>query len=258
MRRHRRVTSSSDSSRWSGAKTIGSLRRRITQNTNYQNQIDLRDFVALDDEQHRIQSHLDLSGIHYHFKEGEDVPAQDETNFTLEEATTALACLEPLAPDRKLDFCVRVLANRSSLWSLEDVFGEPGSPRSRYQRLFRPDRSVRTIWRAVQAKRAVISRMQENGRAATGKQKEFYENSRWLVLHIVFQRVHPERGEELTLTADEKTGLVAETDNISVALWKHAEAVGATRHFRSVFCDTADCRRLKGATFAELDRGARA
>jgi AIPR protein len=37
--------------------------QRITQSTNFQNQIGLRDFVALDEEQERIATHLELSGI---------------------------------------------------------------------------------------------------------------------------------------------------------------------------------------------------
>ena len=68
--------------------------QRITQSTNFQNQIGLRDFVALDEEQERIAAHLELSGILYHFKDSADTPSPDATNFTLEEATTALACLE--------------------------------------------------------------------------------------------------------------------------------------------------------------------
>jgi hypothetical protein len=39
--------------------------------------------------------------------------------------------------------------------------------------------------------------MRENGHASTGKRKEFFENGRWLVLHLIFLRRHPERGEEL-------------------------------------------------------------
>jgi hypothetical protein len=112
----------------------------------------------------------------------------------LEEATTVLACLEH---DADCDFCARVLSNRSSLWSFEPVFPVSAEVQTRHHRLFRPDRSARTVWRAVQAQRAVVGRMRENGRASTGKRKEFFENARWLVLHLIFLRQYPERGEEL-------------------------------------------------------------
>ena len=223
--------------------------QRITQSTNFQNQIGPRDFVALDEEQARIAAHLELSGIYYHFKDSADTPSPDASNFTLEEATTALACLEH---DADCDFCARVLSNRSSFWSFEPVFPVNAEVQTRYHRLFRPDRSARTVWRAVQAQRAVVERMRENGRASTGKRKEFFENARWLVLHLIFLRQHPECGEELALNVAEMEALRQETDNVSEALWASADSVGQYRHFKTIFCSAADCRALKNATMARL------
>jgi hypothetical protein len=223
--------------------------QRITQSTNFQNQIGLRDFVALDEEQERIAAHLELSGILYHFKDSADTPTPDATNCTLEEATTALACLEY---DPDCDFCTRVLSNRSSLWSFEAVFPETAAIRSRYHRLFRPDRSARTIWRAVQAQRVVVERMRENTRASEGKRKEFFENARWLVLHLIFLRQHPERGEELTLSSVELDALRQATDDVSEVLWPSADSLGQYRHFKSIFCSVADCRHLKSTTMSRL------
>ncbi len=223
--------------------------QHITQSTNFQNQIGPRDFVALDEEQARIAAHLELSEISYHFKDSEDVPAPDATNFTLDEATTALACLEY---DPDCDFCTRVLSNRKSLWSLEPIFPETTEIRSRYSRLFRPDRSARTVWRAVQAQRAIVERMRENARPSTGERKAFFENARWLVLHLVFLRQHPERGEELTLSPVELDTLRQATDHVSEALWAFAAPLGQYRHFRTVFCSAADCRHLKNTTMGRL------
>lgn len=224
---------------------------KITKATNFQNVIGLRDFVALDGEQERIRAHLELSGISYHFKEAESEPQPDDSNFNLMEATTALACLE-----QDLDFCVRVLGNRNSLWSHEVVFPNPELP-SRYRRLFRPDLTARTIWRTVQAKRAVIGRCQENARASgQGKRKEFFENARWLILHIIFIRLHPERGEALQLTPAEIDAIRREADDVAEAIWTPAEPLGALRHFKSVFCSFDDCRRLKASAMATLAAGA--
>lgn len=223
--------------------------QRITQSTNFQNQIGSRDFVALDEEQERIAANLELSGILYHFKDSADTPSPDATNFTLKEATTALACLES---DPDCDFCTRVLSNRRSLWSLEPVFPETAEIRSRYRRLFRLDRSARTVWRAVQAQRAIVERMRENGRASTGKRKEFFDNARWLVLHLIFLRYHPERGEELTLSPVELDTLRQATDHVSEAMWAFADPLGQYRHFRTIFCSAADCRHLKNTTMGRL------
>ena len=227
----------------------GALAQRITQSTNFQNQIRPRDFAALDDEQERIAVHLALSQIHYHYKESEDTPSPDEANFTVEEAITALACLES---DPTCDFCARVLSNRNSLWSLEPVFPEVDDLQSRYRRLFRPDRSARTIWRVVQAQRAVVQRLRENARASTGKRREFFENARWLVLHLIFLRQHPERGAPLALSVEEVDSLRQATDELSEVLWAAADPLGQYRHFRTIFCSATDCRQLKSATMGRL------
>jgi hypothetical protein len=63
--------------------------------------------------------------------------------------------------------------------------------------------------------------MRENTRASTGKRKEFFENARWPVLHLIFLCSHPERGEELALCAGELDALRQATIHVSEALWSH-------------------------------------
>ena len=227
--------------------------RRITHSTNFQNQIGPRDFAALDPEQARIRSHLLLSNICYHYKDGANTPEPDEYNFSIEEATNALACLHPLNSERGYDFCCRILTDRQSLWSQDKVFAQTEEYRTRYHRLFRPDYSARTIWRAVQAKRVVIRQLQSEARDATGKYKEFLECARWLTLHLLFVRQHPERGEALALSTGEITRLQDETTAVSKALWARVEAWGEARSLPSIFGNLVDCQALKNSTFAELN-----
>ena len=196
---------------------------RITRSTNYQNQIGSRDFVALDDEQQRIANQLLLSGISYHFKDDVEAPSPDGNNFNLEEATTACACLAQL---NDCDFCARVLANRRSLWSFEEVYPQGEVNRSRYTRVFRSDRSARTIWRAVQTQRLIIEAMQSNARASLGIRKAFFENARWLVLNVVFLRLHPEQGDDLLLVATQAEQISRAAGDVSEALWKVCESQG--------------------------------
>jgi hypothetical protein len=240
--------------------------RRITESTNFQNQIGTRDFAALDEQQERIAAQLRLDGIEYHYKDAADVPSSDGTNFTLEDATTALACLEQ---EQTCDLCTRVLANRNSLWSFDEVYPGTDLYRSRYERLFRPDRSARTIWRAVQARKSVIEQMKTEARTATGVRKAFFENARWLVLNIVFLQHRPEAGEALTLTTDELSRLRGAATEIAEAVWTACEQQGhvtrranvtggdeayqQTRHFKSVFCSPADVKRLRHAALADLN-----
>ena len=236
---------------------------RITRSTNFQNQIGLRDFVALDDQQEIIANQLILAGISYHYKQDAEMPASDATNFTLDEATTACACL---AQQRDCDFCSRLLANRQSLWSFDEIHPPEEYLRTRYSHVFRPDRSARTIWRAVQAQRLVINAMQENGRASTGVRKTFFENCRWLVLNVVFLKLHPEQGDDLTLSAVERENILRIVNEYAEKLWEVCETQGfvsrgsiagteifeQVRHFRSVFCSPADCERLRNGLLALL------
>jgi hypothetical protein len=231
---------------------------RITRSTNFQNQIGLRNFVALDEQQERIANQLKLSGINYHYKEDADAPAPDAENFNLDEATNASACLAQL---QDCDFCVRVLANRRSLWSMEEIFPPEALNRSIYSRVFRPDRSARTVWRAVQTQRLVIENMQVNARASTGVRKAFFENCRWLVLNLVFLKLRPEQSEALTLTTEESAAISRTAGEIAEELWNISEAQGfvsrragvsggidgydQTRHFRSIFSTMTDCHQLR-------------
>lgn len=238
---------------------------RITRSTNLQNQIGLRDFVALDEQQEMIANQLILTGIIYHYKQDVETPVPDAINFTLEEATTACACL---AQQSDCDFCARVLANRQSLLLMDEIYPAEELMRSRYSRVFRSGRSARTVWRAVQTQRLVIVTMQNSARASQGVRKAFFENARWLVLNLVFLKLHSEKGEDVSLTQDEKDQITRVTIDIAEILWKACESLGFVsrrtdtspgyeiyeqpRHFRSIFCAASDCYGLRNATLSML------
>jgi hypothetical protein len=240
--------------------------RRITQSTNFQNQIAPRDFVALDDQQERIASHLRLEGVGYHYKDDADQTTEDASNFTVQEAVLALASLEWDGTGEQ-DLCAKATGDPAALYSTEAVYAPPHA--SRYQRLFRPDRSARTVWRAVQTRRVVVRQMKAEGRAAAaGPRKTFFENARAVVLAVIFVRMRPEQSEQLSLTADQLTAITGESIRTAEALWSACEDLGLVsrgvtdgveayvtpRHFRAVFSDPADCRRLREATLARLAR----
>lgn len=237
---------------------------RITRSTNFQNQIGVRDFVALDEQQEAISNQLKLSGITYHYKDDVETPTPDESNFTLEEATTASACLAQL---NDCDFCARILSNRRSLWSMEKVYPAEELLCSHYARVFRPDRSARTVWRAVQTQRLVIESMQLSARASLGVRKTFFENARWLVLNVLFLKLRPEQGDSLRLTTEEITAISRQAVDVAEALWELCVTQGyvsrktiaggteqfeQARHFRSVFSTASDCQILRSGLLAKL------
>jgi hypothetical protein len=231
--------------------------KRITRSTNFQNQIGSRDFVALDELQEHIANQLVMSGVNYHYKDSEDTPAAGPNDFTMEEATTACASLIQATDG---DFCSRILANRKSLWSFEEVYPATEMYRSRYQRVFRPDRSARTIWRSVQTKRLVLDVLKTT---ETGVRKQFFENCRWLILNVVFLKLHPQDGEALSLSAQEIGDITTAALGYAEQLWTVCLGKGlvspnpnggwdSTRHFRSVFSSAADCALLRGSLLAAL------
>jgi hypothetical protein len=238
----------------------------ITRSTNFQNRIGVRDFVALDESQARIANHLLLSEIFYHYKDDAETPNPDAYNFTLVEATTALACLAK-RPDCG-DFCARILANRTSLWSMDEIVSDGDPMPSIYARVFRADRSARTVWRAVQVQRAVIKVMQDNGKAEKGVRKAFFENARWVVLNVVFVKLLLEQGNDLQLTdaerekvsqsaikfAEELWTVCKEQGYLSLTILGNLELYSSVRHFKSVFSDANDCDRLRNGLLARLAR----
>lgn len=159
--------------------------------------------------------HLLLSGIGCHYKDGVDTPRTDAENFTLDEATTACACL---VQRRDADFPARILVDRKSLWSFDECSTVGDGNWSRYAQVFRPEISARTVWRAVQALRCVIHPMQESGRVSTGTRRAFFENARWLVLNMLFLKLRSEQGESLALSPDEKSAIRARTVDLAGVL----------------------------------------
>lgn len=113
----------------------------VTRNTNTQNSVEKRDFVALDPEQERIRQELRFDGIDYAYKSGA-AKGDPEKHFDLTEATIALACSHN-------DVALAVQAKReiSRLW--DDIQKPP------YRALFNNAISGPQVWQLVQILRHV-------------------------------------------------------------------------------------------------------
>lgn len=231
--------------------------RRITESTNFQNRIRVRDFVSMDGVQLHIHRRLGLVGISYHYKPSHDTPTGDATNFGLEEATTARACLKT---DSNCDLLSRIIAKRDALWDAEEeIF--PDEPTCRYRRVFPEGCDPRETWRAVQTQRVVLEQLRTATPAETGPRRSFFENARWLLLSVIFQKLHHERGEAMSLSTDETTLIATKAGQWVEALWTLCETKGyvtrnpegahvSPRNFRSVFAQASDCKNLRDAMMA--------
>jgi AIPR protein len=229
--------------------------RTLTQSTNRQNHIGQADFVALDPEQRRIAVQLRLAGVRYRYKSGVGAAQADERSFGVREAALALASLEW---ERSGDLCATVLRDPDALLSMEVVYPEGDRIRTRYHRLFRPERSPRDVWRAVQARRAVLARLQGADAGAEPGRGDFNDHAGALVLNLVLLKRQVEQGDAPALTEGELDDVARSTDQFADALWRAyaglcvPQADGAGVDARSVFSDGGQCRWLRGTVLREF------
>jgi hypothetical protein len=229
--------------------------RTLTQSTNRQNQIGQADFVALDPEQRRIAIHLRVEGVRYRYKSGVRANEADTRSFGVHEAALALASLEW---ERGGDLCATALRDPDALLSMDVVYPDGERIRTRYHRLFRPERSAREVWRAVQVRRVVLSRLAGDGAA---ERSAFYRHAGALILNIVFLALRPERGDPPTLSPAEEAAVGDCAVRVAAAVWRACHEVEQMENApeidtasRKAFSDSATCRRLRGAVVGSLRR----
>ena len=106
--------------------------------------------------------------------------------------------------------------------------------------------------------------MRAEARSSAGIRKAFFDNARWLVLNLVFLKLKPEQGEDLALSPHEQAAIAAARSRFGSTVERlrdprlgeqtprttSGELFDQPRHFRSVFCDPADCQRLRNATLS--------
>jgi hypothetical protein len=151
--------------------------RDVTRYNNTQNRIDRRDLVALDIEQERIRSELQLEAVTYVYKSGETIASGDR-GFELAEATVASAC-------KQTDISYSVQAKREigKLW--EDINKPP------YKVLFNPSVSGPSLWKLVQILRAIEDELKEEREKRFGRERLFTIHGNRFIAYEVY-RMLPE------------------------------------------------------------------
>lgn len=220
-----------------------SLGRRITITTNYQNNVKIENFASIDPQQIRIASHLRQSGIFYHYRETNEKIKPDEQNFTLQEAISALACLEK---DKTCKIYTQLAKNRRALLTKDNEL---------YKRIFRADRTAKTIWRAVQVSRIVLDIISSRIKSETGAKKEFFKYSRWLLLSLIFMQLKPEDGNDLRLEENTVHNISQNVDMISELMLESANTIFQTSSdYRSIFTSSEKCSSLRVAMIKSLNK----
>lgn len=206
---------------------------RTTRATNRQNQVELRDFVALDSVQAEIRADLRAElGKSYSVKRGEMQPPS-ATGCSLDEAAIALACAHP-----NPEYASRTAKSLGTLW-------ERGS-KGTYDVLFRPQPNAYQVWRSVLTVRRVRERMHELRPKYEGLPAAVLEHGTHLLCHLVFKWLGTERIDEPTLDWEsEALARVPEGVETQLALLVTAlEREYPKARVQATLTDPDRCRRL--------------
>ncbi|KJE24855.1 AIPR protein [Frankia torreyi] len=153
------------------------LATTITQTTNTQNDVELRDFVVLDPVQTDIRDDFALTlDKTYVIKRGEIDPPP-EGGCSVVHASIALACAYP-----DVELAVRAKKDTALLWERD--------PKGAYTLLFGGRRpSALRIWRCVQTLRAVQQSLLDSRDDRRGRAQAVAEHGDLLIAHIVFAKI---------------------------------------------------------------------
>ena len=218
---------------------------RVTTATNTQNQVERRDFVALDPVQAELRDDLALTlGKTYALKRGEQIIPSQEVGCTVREAALALLCAQPRA-----ELVARVKENEDALWS---PVGDP-----MYKGLFGPSPTSARVWNSVRLFRVVQERLKEAAEQREGRGAAIAEQGRWLITHLAFQ--YADTSEIADLDADWDT----EMDNAADAVGHLMDLTihyvdhlfGGTSYPLTTFKNPERCTHLSASVLGHL-RGA--
>ncbi|HCF7248315.1 TPA: AIPR family protein [Pseudomonas aeruginosa] len=232
---------------------------RVTQSRNRQNAVELEDFAALDERQTMWQQTLQMAGVTYLVKQGEDDPPLSPTCFSARELAPFLACT--VTTNDWQDYVTAAKADKKKLFGREGLVSATDPLRQSYERLFADSLTARQMWRIVQIGRVVVEKVRARATAegdpaglpaGTLPAREILTHGAWLVLHVIFIRLQLQNGPALALTQDELTAISREVDLVCERLVSSVQGVQWNKQARSVFENKTDCRTVKGRLMAAL------
>lgn len=232
---------------------------RVTQSRNRQNAVELEDFAALDERQAMWQQTLQMAGVTYLVKQGEDDPPLSPTCFSARELAPFLACTVTTSDWQ--DYVTAAKTDKKKLFGREGLVSATDPLRQSYERLFADSLTARQMWRIVQIGRVVVEKVRARATAeadpaglpaGTLPAREILNHGAWLVLHVIFIRLQLQNGPTLALTQDELTAISREVDLVCERLVSSVQGEQWNKQARSVFENKTDCRTVKGRLMAAL------
>jgi len=145
----------------------------VTKKTNTQNQVETRDFAALDQDQIRLREDFAVAlQKTYSIKRGEREP-DAETGCSIVEAAVALACAHKSA-----EHAARAKRDQDLLWE-----------RKTYAAIFGRHPNAYRVWRSVLVLRKVRESLEKLDEDLVGRASAVASYGDLLVTHLVFQRL---------------------------------------------------------------------
>ncbi|WP_176559014.1 AIPR family protein [Micromonospora sp. WMMA1996] len=215
----------------------------VTQATNTQNQVQARDYAALDERQARLRDDFALS-LHktYVYKRG-DVDPSPDAGCSIVEAATALSCAH-----RNPELAMRAKQNQELLWE----FGAHGS----YHQLFGTQPSAYRVWRSVLVLRAALAHLSEGNKLREGRAAQVAEHGDLLTAHLVMQTIGGESMDEQHQDWERVIRRVpALTDAALDWLIHHFDAEYPNSSALVTFKHPQKCRQLVGRALESIQSG---
>jgi hypothetical protein len=199
----------------------------VTRNTNTQNSVEKRDFVALDPEQERIRQELRFEGVDYHYKSGSS-KGDLEKSFDLTEATIALACSY-----HDVSLAVQAKREISRLW--DDIQRPP------YRILFNAGTSGPQVWQLVKILREVERQMSLDVSRLDGRDRLIGVHGNRFIQWVAFNRIGV--GRE-TMYSDIRDNISTSTSSCLSEVILEVQKVYADSYPAALFKNSAKCKEI--------------
>lgn len=209
------------------------LERDITRYNNTQNRIERRDFAALDPEQERIRTELQLEGIRYTYKSGE-LTIGIEQGCDLADATVARACVQS-----DLSYAVQAKREIGRLW--EDTDKAP------YKVLFNSGVSGLSVWKSVQILRIIEDELKDfEQESDDGRNRLLAVHGNRFIAHLVLYPLADKLDQQgLELPFHFKQQVENQTRETYAKLTKVVNYMYPDSYLASLFKNGTKCQHLK-------------
>lgn len=150
------------------------LLREITEATNTQNRVEVRDLASLDEQQEHLRIEFQAELMLEYATRRAEFPPDEKRGCTSEEALIALACAHP-----DVRFAVQAKVMPDRLWDRSGT--------GAYRKLFRENINAVEVWRIVQLMRVVRSTLTSENKKLQGRAEYISYHGDLFCAHLVAQ-----------------------------------------------------------------------